>query len=213
MTRAKKVVDWPAVEREYRAGIRSLKDISEEFSISDAGILKRAKRDSWERDLSSRIAAKAEAKVSAALVSEKVSAERTLTEKVIVESNATMIASAILTQRKDVARSRKVVTALFEELEGQLGDVVADLGKLGELMFDPDDKGVDKLNELYRKIISLPGRTDTAKKLSESLRILIELERKVLRIKDEPEQVDVLVKEADPNLSRAEAYMRMIGKK
>ena len=47
---ARKAVDWEAVEREYRAGIRSLKDIGAEFGVSDAGIVKRAKRDGWERE-------------------------------------------------------------------------------------------------------------------------------------------------------------------
>lgn len=50
----KKDIDWNAVELEYRAGIKSLKAIGNEFGVSDAGILKRAKRDGWERDLSAR---------------------------------------------------------------------------------------------------------------------------------------------------------------
>lgn len=57
MSRA--AVDWDAVEREYRIGLRSLKDIGVEFGVSDAGIIKRAKRDGWVRDLSARIESKA----------------------------------------------------------------------------------------------------------------------------------------------------------
>ena len=51
-------VDWEAVEREYCFGLRTLKDIGAEFGVSDAGIIKRAKRDGWVRDLSSKIRAK-----------------------------------------------------------------------------------------------------------------------------------------------------------
>lgn len=181
---AKREIDWEAVELHYRAGLRSLKDIGREYGVSDAGILKRAKRDGWERDLAAKIAAKAEAKVSAAAVSEKVSAQTVANEKAIVEANADLQASAILAERKDVARSRGVVQKLFAELETQL-DGLDDFERLGELLYAPDSSGHDKLNELYQKVLSLPSRVDSAKKLAEALRILIELERKVLRIKDD----------------------------
>ena len=38
-------VDWEAVEREYRVGIRSLADIGNEFGVSAPGILKKAKKE------------------------------------------------------------------------------------------------------------------------------------------------------------------------
>lgn len=46
---ARKEIDWEAVEMQYRAGIRSLKEIGKEFGVSDAGIIKRARRDEWTR--------------------------------------------------------------------------------------------------------------------------------------------------------------------
>ena len=49
--------------------------------------------------------------------------------------------------------------------------------QLGELMRDPDDNGFDKRNELYGKVISLPGRTKTMKEMAETLKTLISLER------------------------------------
>lgn len=42
-------IDWAAVELHYRANLRSLKDIGKEYGVSDAGIIKRAKRDGWTR--------------------------------------------------------------------------------------------------------------------------------------------------------------------
>lgn len=76
-----KSIDWESVEGAYRAGIRSLKDIGAEFGVSDAGIIKRAKRDGWARNLAAKIAARAEAKVSAAVVSDLVSAQRAFNEE------------------------------------------------------------------------------------------------------------------------------------
>ena len=209
MTR--KEIDWEGVEREYRAGIRSLKDIGDEFGVSAPGILKRAKKDEWARDLSAKIKAKAEEKVNAALVNESVNEQTKVTEREVVDVVANVQAYAQLTQRKDVSRSRSIVQKLFAELEGQI-DGIEDFEKLAELMMQPDGNNFDKLNELYKKVISFPSRVDSVKKLSESLRVLVELERKVLRIKDEPEATSTVVVKADPNLSPADAYLRMIGK-
>ena len=183
-----KSVDWDAVELAYRAGVRSLKDIGKEFGVSDAGILKRAKRDGWARDLSAKIKAKAEAKVSAAAVSGEVSALTKLAENQVVEANAQMQADIILSHRQDVGRARKLAMKLLEELEHQSDDC----GLYDEL-FDllQKDEGSGKRRndaantrrrELLNKVIALPSRTKTMKELSETLRNLVSLEREAFGI-------------------------------
>lgn len=179
----KKVIDWEAVELQYRSGIRSLKDIGAEFGVSDAGILKRAKRDCWTRDLSAKIKAKADAKVSADAVSAEVSARTKVAEKEVVEANAELQARIRREQRTDISRSRKLVMSLLDELEEQTGNIEL-YKQLGELLYAPDDKGVDKLNELYNKVISLGGRTGTMKSLADSLKTLVALEREAFGIDD-----------------------------
>ena len=97
-------------------------------------------------------------------------------------------------------------------MEFQIGENLDDLKRLGDVLSSEDDDKQDVLVGILQKVISLPGRTDTVKKLSESLRILVELERKVLKIKDEPDQVPVAAK-VDNSLSGADAYLLMLGKK
>jgi len=58
------------------------------------------------------------------------------------------------------------------------------LEQLGELLRSEDDKGQDKLNDLYHKVISLPGRAKTMKDLGESLRVLVTLERQAFGLDD-----------------------------
>ena len=66
----------------------------------------------------------------------------------------------------------------MNELELQVGfENVAQLERLGELMRREDDNGQDKLNDLYQKIISLPGRAKIMKDMGETLRVLVGLER------------------------------------
>jgi hypothetical protein len=182
----RKVIDWEAVEMQYRAGTRSLKEIGAEFGVSDAGIIKRAKRDGWARDLKAKIQAKADAKVSASLVSAEVSAGRKLTEQVVVEANANAQATVRLAHRNDISRGRRLAIALLEELEQETGNI--DLfHELGELLRNEDDKGQDKRNDLYMKIISSAGRVDSMKKLADTMKTLISMEREAYGIKDEGE--------------------------
>jgi hypothetical protein len=174
MTR--KIIDWEALEFQYRAGIRSLRDIGGEFDVSDAAIIKRAKRDGWTRDLKAKIQAKAEAKVSAAMVSAEVSAQTKITERQVVEANAEAVARVRIAHRGDIHRARGLTVTLLAELEAQTGSLEA-LENLGDMLRAEDEKGVDRMNDLYRKVISTPSRIDSLKKVSETLKNLIGLER------------------------------------
>ena len=182
MTR--KVIDWESVEIQYRAGIRSLKDIGREFDVSDAAIVKRAKRDGWTRDLRAKIHAKAEYKVSESLVSAEVSAQTKVREREVIEANAAAVADVRLAHRNDIRRSRALTNKLLDELEG-LTDNRELFEQLGELMHSPDDKGMDRLNDLYRKVVELPNRTKVMKDLAETLKTLIALERQAYNLDEQ----------------------------
>jgi hypothetical protein len=147
-----KAIDWAAVEMLYRAGIRSLKSIGAECGISDAGIIKRAKQEGWERDLSERIRLKTAAKVSAAMVSGKVSAAKKATEVQVVEAAASAQTLIIISQQKDIAEARAIVQMLFKELRSAM------------------------------KKLDLPAKSMVAHRLSGALATLIEKERQAAGI-------------------------------
>jgi len=183
--RTRSDVDWEGVEMAYRAGVRSLKDIGEEFDVSPAGILKRAKRDSWVRDLSARIQAQAEAKVNAAQVNTEVNAGKAFTERLTIEANAEAISIVKLSHRSDLRRQRAVVNNLLSELELTTGpENAATLAELGELMRSPDNNGRDRLNDVYQQLISLPERVKSSKDLTDQLTRLVEAERRAWNIPD-----------------------------
>lgn len=185
MESTRKVVDWDSLSIHYRAGIRSLKDIGSEFDVSDAAIIKHARKEQWTRDLKGKIKAKADAKVSAAMVSAEVSAQTKITEKITIEVESTVQARIRLAHRTDVGRSRTLAMRLLEELEIQTKQV-PELAQLGALMYAHDKNGIDKLNELYQKVISLPGRTKTMKDLGDTLKTLVGLERQAFGLDETP---------------------------
>lgn len=174
--------DWERIEGDYRAGLLSLREIAaKDGNVTEGAIRKRAKRDGWERDLTAKIHAKADALVRSAEV-RKVSTQLTpADEREIVDVNAQVIAQVRSAHRGDITRGRILVLQLLGELESETAS--RDLfEQLGVLMRSEDEKGVDKLNDLYHKVISLPGRIDSVKKLSESLKVLIGLEREAYGI-------------------------------
>lgn len=182
MAEPRKTTDWDAVERDFRAGLLSAREIGKAHDVSHTAVNKRAKDHGWVRDLNAKIQAKADALVSRQQVSKEVSRQQLATEREIIEANALRIAQVRGEHRADIDRARRLTLALLSELEGQCFDPEL-LGDLGVLMRHPDEKGVDKLNDLYLKIIAHPSRVDSMKKLAETLRTLIALEREAYGLK------------------------------
>lgn len=173
--------DWEAIETAYRAGVMSLREIASQHGISEGAIRKRAKRDDWSRDLNAKVKERADDLVRKAEVRKQVRSEQALSERVLIEATAEVIASVRMEHRGDIRRAREITNALFDELGAECADVES-LRKLGELMLSPDDNGRDKLNEIYQSIISLPERVKAVKALSESLKNIIGLERQAYDI-------------------------------
>ena len=170
--------DWERIELDYRAGIKTLRQIADEHGITHGAINKRARRDGWERDLSGKINAKADALVSKALVSTPVSTESKIAERQVIEAAATAVADIRLAHRSDIRRARNLTNSLLAELEAQTDpSTLSMLHELGELLRSEDDNGQDRRNDLYMKVISLSERSKTMKTLADSLRVVVDMER------------------------------------
>jgi DNA-binding MurR/RpiR family transcriptional regulator len=79
-------VDWEAIEKQYRAGVLTVREIARQGGVSHTAINKRAKDSGWPRDLT----AKVREAVSTGLVSTEVSstADARRTEREIIEEAA-----------------------------------------------------------------------------------------------------------------------------
>lgn len=125
MTTTRKIVDWEAVERDYRTGIKTLRAMAQEHGITHGAINKKAQKEGWERDLSERIALRAAELVSRAAVSAEVSKARVDTDKAVVEANAEMQKGIILMHRSDLKKLRDRAN----KYEAELNDCTDELGK------------------------------------------------------------------------------------
>ena len=183
---APKKVDYERIEPAWRAGVLSPHQLAAKYTedtgvkVSHAAIIKHFTKLNVPRDLNAKIQAQADAMVTKALVTAKVTQDRLVTNEVrIVDAGAEQVFSIRLGHRKSIGRLQTIIAAQLDELEASSGPEQAKrLRELGDLMREEDDNGRDKLNDVYQAIISLPERSKVAKQLSETLRIAVDLERR-----------------------------------
>lgn len=78
----RKATDWGAIERDYRAGILSLREIAaKDGNVTEGAIRKKAKGQGWTRDLSAKIKAKADDLVRKEEVRTQVRSETAANER------------------------------------------------------------------------------------------------------------------------------------
>lgn len=139
--------DWERIELDYRAGIKSLREIAEGTGVSHVTISKHAKKHGWVRDLSAKIAAKAEDLVNRASVNSPVNTASAVSEREMVDGVAQERAAVQLSHRKDSARAKDIAVGLLHELEDGA------------------------------QIYELPDRVKMVKTLADTLRVAIDIER------------------------------------
>lgn len=172
--------DWERIEVDYRAGVLSVREIAKRQGTSHVLIAKRAKREGWERDLSAKIRAKADdlvAKKTAAHEREPSATQKELTAAVIAE-NSEQLASVMLTQRRSVHRAHTLCMRLLEELEATTTEPEL-FAHLGEFLREEGGDAAAKRSAAYEKVITLTSRIDNVKKLGETLKNLVTLERDI----------------------------------
>ena len=170
--------DWERIELDYRAGVKSNREIGAEHGVTEGAIRKRAKAQEWVKDLAGKIQAKAEELVRRDAVRAEVRANQVASEKSVVEANAQAIADVRLAHRKDIGRARALTNTLLDELAKQTDpETLVLLHELGELLRSEDDNGQDRRHDLYMKVISLSERSKTMKTLAESMQKLVDMER------------------------------------
>lgn len=184
----RKQIDWERIELDYRAGVLSLREIAEKHpNTNHVAISRRAKKEGWVRDLSEKIKNKAEKIVTEQTVTADVTAKSSVSENEIIDSNARVIADVRLSHRKDIGKARSLANSLLEELEHQTINR-EDYESLGVLLRSEDERGIDKLNDLYMKAMSTPSRIVSMQKLADTMKTLIGLEREAFGIDKEVEQ-------------------------
>lgn len=178
---ARQSADWTAVERDFRAGILSLRELGKLHGLNHVTIKKKADRLGWERSLAEKIHQKADALVLASATNSggantKANAANAVAERQTIEANASVIAEVRLRHRRDIAGLREVANSLTEEIRLQCSDPSL-LKAMADMLRNPNEFGQDRQNDILQKMISLTNRADVVRKLAETQRLLVGLER------------------------------------
>ena len=115
-----------------------------------------------------------------AMVNSMVNTERQVSDKTLIEVAAATQTSIILEHRRVIGRIRVIFMSLLAELEA-LTSHKRLFEELGEVMKN-GDLDQDRRNELYNRVIELPMRIASMKKLVEIVKTLIGLERETFGI-------------------------------
>jgi hypothetical protein len=140
------------------------------------------------QDLSAKIKAKADDLVTRQAVTEPVTANRAVSDRNIIDANAHAIADIRMAHRGDIGRNRRLALKMMEELESMTDnrELFAQLRDIIESVDGNDEDGksdaYEKMQQAFRGALSLPGRVKMSKELSETLRVLIALERQAYGI-------------------------------
>lgn len=176
----KKPADWELIERDYRAGMMSLREIGKVHGISDTAIRKKAKAAGWERDLTEKV----NEKVRTELVRSQVRTANPQTEREIIEAAAATVVQVVRGHRKHITRQIELVDLLTEQLVGAAGnreDIEDEI--FAETAADENGKR----RAAMLKAVSLPSHTSAVVSLSNALKTLVGLERQAFNVKDEAE--------------------------
>jgi hypothetical protein len=145
MTKKNKAIDWVGVERDYRAGVMSIREIAKWYAISDTAIHKKAKAEGWERK------------------QQPPHVER----KALVGEIVSVKADAKPEELTD--RARGIAARLLDELD----TVTANVGQL-EDMIEAEESDPRRRGALM-KAISLGERAMTLKNISATMKTLTEV--------------------------------------
>jgi hypothetical protein len=162
---AKRRTDWDAVERDYRTGKFTLRELEAKHGANNSLISRKAKAGGWTQDLADAIRQATNARLDEEKVSKEV---RSGAQKVstVVLAVAEQNTKVILGHRTGLARLNEIKNKLLNQIE-QAADNLPDLEEVIEMIRKPDDNGRDAVNDAMRKAMSRSALVDDLKKLAD----------------------------------------------
>ena len=181
--RAAKAADWDAIERDYRTGRFTFRELETKYGVPNSTIMRRQKREGWSADLSNAVRQATNAALIQAHVQQECSAAQQNAAETVLAA-AEVNKQVILAHRKQLADLQAHAQRAREKLV-QLGDAVADVKEAATL------------------VSALEAAARTTK-------IVIEAERKAFGI-DSPAGTEPSTPEVAPSgMEPGEAYLIMV---
>lgn len=157
--------DWQAVERDYRTGNFTLRELATKHGPSHQAIAKQAKVKGWSQDLSVAIKQATNAKLVQDLVAKEVAkGGQEVANTVLVAAEVNK--DVILGHRAGLKRITSIKSKLLDQIE-QAAASLPELEDVIEMLRKPDENGIDRANDMMRKAMARGSLVDDLKKLTE----------------------------------------------
>lgn len=149
-----KQTDWEAIEREYRAGQLSIREIARVHGVTDTAIRKKAKDLGWERSLADKVREAAREKLARGDGSQAGShPQRARTDREIVEAASLRGLEVVTSHRRDLQQLHGLKRVLAGRLAEVLNGGLPDGPCLGERE-SPADM-LEKLSRVTARLVPL----------------------------------------------------------
>lgn len=182
---ARKRVDWEAIERDYRTGQFSLRELEKKHGAGFSKIGKRAKDEAWSKDLADAVRQATSAALIAEVATERATEGLHGTTDVVL-AVAEINKQVILGHRADIAEVRNLAADLLNELR-MATQSPEQIHALFTLATD-DLPGPAKvaITQQFNDFMRVHSRVGSVHKLADTLSKLQVMERKAFDI-DTPE--------------------------
>jgi hypothetical protein len=107
--------DWDAIEREYRAGQLSIKELARQHKLSDTAIHKRAKAKGWTRDLSGAVRTRVRENLVCEVRANLIAGGKP-SDAAIIDEAAAIGVAVVRSHRRDIDALRQAAAGLLGEL-------------------------------------------------------------------------------------------------
>lgn len=182
--KAKRDTDWAAVERDYRTGKFTLRELAEKYHVSHQAVGKQVKTKGWTQDLSLAIKQATNAKLVSELVDKEIaSGGQEVANTVLVAAEVNK--QVILKHRGDIARTSALAMDMLEELTlaTRKPDEIQELFE--KVTGDMEGQALSQAQQAFRDFMKVHSRVGSVHKLADTLTKLQTLERKAFAIDDE----------------------------
>ena len=154
MTRETKPgVDWEAIEKEFRAGQLSVREIARRGGLTEAAIRKRAKHDEWTRPLADKVREAVREKLVRTDGAREGSQDQRASDAEIIEKSAKRGLEVIVSHRRDLSQLHDSKRILGQRLAVYLQGGTVD----GPFIGDKESPGdlLEKLSRVSSRLIPL----------------------------------------------------------
>lgn len=201
-------VDWEGVERDFRSGQFTLRELEAKFGISYASISRKATAEGWTKDL--RVVIR-QATDAAILRDAVTGAQKNVTETVLVA--AELNKAVILEHRGDIKETRGVASALLAEL-ADAALLASEKELLSQILAGSGAEPADeaRARATVNKALSVNTRISSVKQLADAFDKLQLAERRAFGLDEKVErQPNSLADMATDELKRMREALRHAG--